>query len=183
MPLMHIDVANNSTGKPATVADSVISGMVITFILILVIVLCLLGACSLRSEERVGNRDSMSTEGRQRQDAKRKEFLKKNLVLRQWTSDRVSLDVEKEPTTSEEKVRRPTTDKSTDAGKEGCAICLAGFESGQLVCESNNSLCKHVFHAECFARWLFYGAGEVDAKYRCPVCRQIYVFQSETIEV
>jgi hypothetical protein len=53
-----------------------------------------------------------------------------------------------------------------------CAICLSAFEPQQLVCESNNSLCRHVFHKDCMVDWLMKGHDE------CPMCREVYLIQT-----
>jgi hypothetical protein len=51
----------------------------------------------------------------------------------------------------------------------GCAICLSHFEPQQLVCESNNSACQHVFHKDCMVDWLMKG------HHTCPMCREVYL--------
>jgi hypothetical protein len=54
----------------------------------------------------------------------------------------------------------------------GCAICLSSFKPQQLVCESNNTSCRHVFHKDCMVDWLI--------KYHdsCPMCREIYLLKT-----
>jgi hypothetical protein len=51
----------------------------------------------------------------------------------------------------------------------GCAICLSQFQSQQLVCESNNPSCRHVFHKDCMVDWLMKHHDE------CPMCREVYL--------
>ena len=53
--------------------------------------------------------------------------------------------------------------------QEGCAICLVVFEEGDVVCESNNASCRHVFHKDCMIDWLIRHS-------RCPICREHYLF-------
>jgi hypothetical protein len=49
-----------------------------------------------------------------------------------------------------------------------CAICMAGINKGDMICESGNPACRHVFHQECMMGWLLVSE-------HCPVCRQKYV--------
>jgi hypothetical protein len=55
---------------------------------------------------------------------------------------------------------------------EGCAICLSHFKPQQLVCESNNSSCQHVFHKDCMVDWL------MKRHDNCPMCREVYVLKT-----
>jgi hypothetical protein len=54
----------------------------------------------------------------------------------------------------------------------GCAICLSQFKSQQLVCESNNSSCRHIFHKDCMVDWLMKNHEE------CPMCREVYLVKT-----
>jgi hypothetical protein len=61
------------------------------------------------------------------------------------------------------------------AGEEdmaGCAICLSPFKTQQLVCESNNSSCQHVFHKDCMVDWL------MKRHDNCPMCREVYLLET-----
>jgi hypothetical protein len=55
----------------------------------------------------------------------------------------------------------------------GCAICLSQFKSQQLVCESNNSSCQHVFHKDCMVDWLM-----KQTENTCPMCREVYLVKA-----
>jgi hypothetical protein len=53
-----------------------------------------------------------------------------------------------------------------------CAICLSHFKPQQLVCESNNSSCQHVFHKDCMVDWLMKKHND------CPLCREVYLIKA-----
>jgi hypothetical protein len=55
---------------------------------------------------------------------------------------------------------------------DGCAICLSEFKPQQLVCESNNSSCQHIFHKDCMVDWLMKNHDE------CPMCREVYLIKA-----
>jgi hypothetical protein len=66
-------------------------------------------------------------------------------------------------------------DSESLSGEEeivGCAICSSHFEPQQLVCESNNSSCQHVFHKDCMVDWLLKGHDT------CPMCREVYLLRT-----
>ena len=64
-------------------------------------------------------------------------------------------------------------------GNEECNICLSAFQVGDRIAWSKNNgnintesntndlICRHIFHAECIERWLLVREG-------CPVCRRNY---------
>jgi hypothetical protein len=59
-----------------------------------------------------------------------------------------------------------------DEETTGCAICLNHFKPQQLVCESNNPLCRHIFHKDCMVDWLTKPHDD------CPLCREVYLLQT-----
>jgi hypothetical protein len=59
-----------------------------------------------------------------------------------------------------------------DEETDGCAICLSQFKPQQLVCESNNSSCQHIFHKDCMVDWLMKDNGS------CPMCREVYLIKT-----
>jgi hypothetical protein len=125
----------------------------------------------------------------------REEWILKVLVVREWAPDgatveSVASDIEslqEQDEGSERKrpvppdnVEAPCAMGSSDdecqsfSEKEaGCAICLSEFQGHQLVCESNNVLCQHVFHKDCMLEWL-------TTKQRdcCPMCRETYLLKT-----
>jgi hypothetical protein len=67
-------------------------------------------------------------------------------------------------------------DCDSEAGDEemaGCAICLCQFQPEQLVCESNNASCQHVFHKDCIVDWLMKQTDNT-----CPMCREVYIIKA-----
>jgi hypothetical protein len=165
----------------------------IALVLILIMLACIVCAAYI-----VGRRDRLTQElsapAAERQKEKdekrkqRKEWISKNLIVKEWSPD----DATVETKTSGENL---TTDKqlvlgsvpqtsdrvSCELGTDdyesfleeaaGCAICLSHFKPHQLVCESNNLSCGHVFHQDCMMGWLM--------KHRmCPLCREVYLLKT-----
>jgi hypothetical protein len=127
----------------------------------------------------------------------RKEFISKGLIVKEW----VPLDdqrvveategIEDSPPSGEavEASQPPaplvtsslvsctmgSDDCDSLAGEEemaGCAICLDHFKPQQLVCESDNPSCRHIFHKDCMVDWL------TKHHDNCPMCREVYVLQT-----
>jgi hypothetical protein len=122
---------------------------------------------------------------------KRKERISKALVVREWSSDSATVETESSGSDSTpeagSKRQRPAT-KNDDRVTCGmgsddyesfpeeqavCAICLSIFEDHQLVCESNNGSCQHIFHKDCIIGWLTTKQHD-----DCPICRQDYLLKT-----
>ena len=136
---------------------------------------------------------------------KRKEWIAKSLVVREWIPRGTSAetmtpsedgnsfssdeDAAQEPSTPT-KGDIPTSNAApqreiqvscsfgTDdcgfflAGESDCPICLATLAQLDLVCESNNPSCPHVYHKTCMEGWLLNHE-------KCPMCRQTYLLETE----
>jgi hypothetical protein len=146
------------------------------------------GVFKRRTEEiaNLGEQTPISVEDRK----KRKERISKALVVREWSSDGATVETETSgsnstPEVGSKRLRPATKDddrvtcgmgsddyESFSEEQTVCAICLSRFEDHQLVCESNNGSCQHVFHKDCMIGWLT--TKEHDD---CPICRQNYLLK------
>ena len=137
-----------------------------------------------------------SHKSKQERREEKKECISNGLIVREWVPE---ADLPVEPMKVDQDTQIPddavtvpqppalqissspascamrSDDCKSLAGEEemaGCAICLSHFESQQLVCESNNSSCQHVFHKDCMVDWLM--------KYHddCPMCREVYLLKT-----
>jgi hypothetical protein len=166
---------------------------------VLVFLLCsltvLLGLYRKLAFAEVDGEAAASHESKEDRRTKRREFVSNGLSVKEW----VSVDPQVESTAGDEATppssetleapqpQAPSTNSSLAscamgsddcdslAGEEdmaGCAICLSHFKPQQLVCESNNSSCQHVFHKDCMIDWLM--------KYHdnCPMCREVYLLKT-----
>jgi hypothetical protein len=62
-------------------------------------------------------------------------------------------------------------DRGTRFASGACSICISSYQVGSDVVWSSNSLCEHVFHAECIESWLIkQREGSL-----CPCCRQEFI--------
>jgi hypothetical protein len=117
------------------------------------------------------------------QDKKaRKEWISNMLVVREWASDSATAETgpsDSNPIPEDGSTRKPPVPQddveapcATEEGA-GCAICLGEFQDLQLVCESNNPSCEHVFHKDCMIGWLTTKQHD-----DCPCCRETYLLET-----
>jgi len=126
--------------------------------------------------------------------AKRRELIASKLIVREWV-----VDVEMSTNTSDDEsaVNRESVkasdklviksdseltetassneDVSDDEAlwdESSCPICFSPFKKDDLVCESNNFACIHVFHKDCVVPWL-------EKHEECPLCRNTYILETE----
>jgi hypothetical protein len=137
-----------------------------------------------------------SHERKQERRRKRREFVSNGLIVKEWAP--VEPQVESTATEDQDTPQYGETAEapqppvppinssltacsmgsedceSLDGDEEmaGCSICLSHFKPQQLVCESYNSSCQHVFHKDCMVDWLM--------KYHdnCPMCREVYLLKT-----
>jgi hypothetical protein len=121
----------------------------------------------------------------------RKERISKVLVVRKWAPGGASVETgpsdsnpipedgsERKPPAPQDDVEAPCAIGSDEyesfsekiEERAGCAICLGEFQDRQLVCESNNPSCQHVFHKDCMVGWLTTKQHD-----DCPCCRETYL--------
>jgi hypothetical protein len=157
--------------------------------LILVMLVCIAGAtCILgraHSNHELSAPEAVQQELKDEKKRQRKEWVSKQLAVREWSSDDETVETktsEKNSTTDEQLVLESVPQTSdciscklgTDDYESfleeapGCAICLSHFKPHQLVCESNNLSCDHIFHQDCMVGWLM--KDKV-----CPLCREVYL--------
>ena len=56
--------------------------------------------------------------------------------------------------------------------KSCCDICMMDYELGDVVSQSNNSNCDHIFHKDCILDWM-------QKKHSCPCCRRNYLGEED----
>lgn len=186
------EVPCDNEGGCDTVNEDALEAVAVFCILAILFccMLCVAGVFKRPTEEiaNVTGYDPSSAE-----DSKeRKERISKALVVREWSSDGLTFETETSDGTRNSitevgsKCQRPAT-KDVDRVACGmgsddcesfseeqavCAICLSSFQDHQLVCESNNGSCQHIFHKDCMIGWLTTKQNE-----GCPICRQNYLLK------
>jgi hypothetical protein len=128
---------------------------------------------------------------------KRQEYISNKMIVKEWVPHACDLPVESTeegdqdtPPPSSEKTPAPPPINSSLAScvmgsdnceesvageqdeRAGCAICLSHFKPQQLVCESSNSSCQHVFHKDCMVDWIMKDHDD------CPMCREVYLLKT-----
>jgi hypothetical protein len=144
---------------------------------------CRIMVLSAHVEEGIASHDSVEERTR-----KRKEIISNGLIVKEWPFESTEGDQGTPPPGGMFGAPQPPAPminsysasfvsldcESFVAGEDeeetaGCAICLCSFKPQQLVCESKNTLCRHVFHGDCMVDWLI---KEHDT---CPLCREAYL--------
>jgi hypothetical protein len=136
--------------------------------------------------------DVTSQESEEERIRKRKESILNGLIVKEWVPDDPTVEStegSEDTLPSGEAIEAPKLNSSPTscvmlgsddcesiAGEEemaGCAICLSHFKPQQLVCESNNASCQHVFHKDCMVNWLVMKHHD-----NCPMCREVYLIKT-----
>jgi hypothetical protein len=167
----------------------------VTMGLILVLLVCIAGAaCILGRARATDELSAPATVQQEQKDEKkreqRKEWVSKLLVVREWSPDDATVENSKptseENSTTDEQLVLESVPQTSDCASctlgsddcesfleeaQGCAICLSHFKPHQLVCESNNLSCDHIFHQDCMMDWLM-------KHRRCPLCRELYLLKT-----
>jgi hypothetical protein len=190
---MSNDDDGNGTGNTGAVALTVFCVLLI----LLLAILLLVGLFRRRAPtlEIVPATAAQQQRTTSEQDKKaRKEWISNMLVVREWASDGATAETGPsdsnqipedrstcKPPAPQDDVEAPCAmgsdgyesfSKATEEGA-GCAICLGEFQDHQLVCESNNPSCQHVFHKDCMIGWLTTKQHD-----DCPCCRETYLLET-----
>jgi hypothetical protein len=134
-------------------------------------------------EEGVASHDSAEERTRER-----KEIISNGLIVKEWAVESTEGDQGTPPPGEIVGAPQPPAPvinsypasfvsldcESLEFGEDegetaGCAICLSSFKPQQLVCESNNTSCRHFFHRDCMVDWL------MKHHDNCPLCREAYL--------
>ena len=148
------------------------------FCILVIFFCCMLFAAGVfkkPTEEIVNLEEQTPTSVEDRE--KRKERISKTLVVKEWSSDGATVETETRQRLATKDDDRVTCGMGSDdyesfsEEQAVCAICLSRFEDHQLVCESNNGSCQHIFHKDCIIGWLI-------TKEHCPMCREVYLLKT-----
>jgi hypothetical protein len=171
----------------ADVVSLTIFPLIVLGLLLLLVLFAIKYQQLAREEEDVALQESKEERIR-----KLKEAISNGLNVREWVPDDPQVESTEEnqdtPSSGEmvEAPQPPPAPKnspsascamgSEDCEQEmaGCAICLCHFKPKQLVCESNNSSCRHVFHKDCMVDWLM----KQTENSTCPMCREVYLIKA-----
>jgi hypothetical protein len=176
----------------AVAALTVFSVMVFGICFLIII----LGSCRTRQLDEVEGEEATSHEDKKERRRKRRQFVSNGLIVKEWVPDGPPVESteadQDTPPSGEKAVQAPqppapainsslascamgSDDCESLAEEEeiaGCSICLSHFKPQQLVCESNNSSCQHIFHKDCMVDWLMKGHDT------CPMCREVYLLKT-----
>jgi len=157
----------------------------LTIASIILLLLCFLVTCTVRMKRRDMEQVRREQLRRASQEMgrleKRKKLIEAQLVVREWTAgsssaspSNASKDKSEKDTnldTTETASNEEQDDNESLDYEKNCPICFYPYKQHDLVCESNNFDCKHVFHKECMVLWL-------QKHEECPMCRNTYLLES-----
>jgi Ring finger domain len=100
----------------------------------------------------------------------RSDEIERGLLVQYWVAEAILRDLEEAKTETDESVGDSQSDENNGvlAAASSCPICRKRFETGNQVCSSRNTQCRHQFHKHCMSNWLQY-------QHACPVCNQDYL--------
>lgn len=112
---------------------------------------------STSGKEVEGAKGPIDLEAQCEADTNHLENVDANVLSRRHQSDEFTNDKDEDDDSIEKQNQ-----------EQVCAICLGPYHDGELVVQSSNGECHHVFHRECIAEWLA-------KKDECPCCRQSFL--------
>jgi len=174
-----LDKGNSTNVMPESPDAGSYEVAIVVISLIFLMFCCLVATAALmKGESDLARRRQRAAARETRKEflARRKELIATQLIVREWNADDKTLDTAEDATSNTDS--DPTIPSSVQIDSEeplwddnGCAICFSPFEDHELVCESNNLSCKHVFHKDCLVKWL-------EKHEDCPICRNIYIVET-----
>jgi hypothetical protein len=181
------------------VALTVVSLMVFGLCSLIFIFSFIFGICRKEANLSEAEEHVPSQESAEERIRERKEFISNGLIVKEWAPDDLLVQStggdQDTPAPSQETAEAPQppapriksspascamgSDDCDPLAREeetaGCAICLSQFKPQQLVCESNNASCQHVFHKDCMFDWLM---KPNENNNTCPMCREVYLIKA-----
>jgi hypothetical protein len=182
----------NTTNEPHCHEDEDAPLLVAIFCLVVIFIsftICVCASVARSWTEEIATAAQQTTSEEDKKT--RKERISKVLVVRKWAPGGASVETgpsdsnpipedgsERKPPAPQDDVEAPCAIGSDEyesfsekiEERAGCAICLGEFQDHQLVCESNNPSCQHVFHKDCMVGWLTTKQHD-----DCPCCRETYL--------
>jgi hypothetical protein len=192
---------SEETSFPSTEVDvalTVVSLMIFGICALIFIFSFIFGICRKEANLLALGEDAASQESEEDM-IRRKESIAKELIVKEWVPpddppvESTEGDLDTPPSQKTVEAPQPpappinssptscavgSDDCESLAGEEeeeemaGCAICLSQFKPQQLVCESNNASCQHIFHKDCIVDWL------MKRHNNCPMCREVYLLKT-----
>jgi hypothetical protein len=195
------DGAEDAFPPPTKVNDVVLGLIAFSLVISVLCLMAVINARLREKREKLALQEETeenvaSQERKEERKRKLKEFISNGLIVKEWVPDDAPVvqstesDQDNPPSGEAVEASQPPaplinsslvscamgSDDCKSSAGEGeiadCAICLSHFKPQQLVCESNNSSCQHVFHKDCMVDWLMKKHND------CPLCREVYLIKA-----
>ena len=125
---------------------------------------------------RRGGREAR--ERTERSETEREEIveeIQRKLKTVKWSDMPASADTSVASSDSDTDEERSVGSCIENDPLHSCSICFGKFDKEELVCQSNDPDCPHIYHKECMEEWLMKND-------QCPICRRPYLSPKSTTE-
>ena len=148
-----------------------INRVIFVGILVFALILRVLVAYAVSWRER-RREEQEAAENEKREHQQRVELIQNNLRTVKYETFSLSTHLSRESNDgiSNKMDEDDDTSHSSDDKDplQSCSICFLKFNKEEVVCQSNDSACQHIYHKECMESWLL-------KHDQCPICRRPYL--------
>ena len=126
----------------------------------------------VKSHAQGENSDSSGHDDSEKPNQLHVESCTTNLEEEEVNSNVQDIETWKIPDSSKIDSHPYYTIRLSDIEQSCCDICMMDYELGDVVSQSHNENCDHIFHKDCILDWM-------QKKHSCPCCRRNYLGEDD----